>query len=94
MPPDRPSALFPVAEKIVHLVIELYNGRLVPTDARKRQIDRQLRDLLLDYEHGEVLWMLAQPEPPKAPPAAKSKSARRYKSHPWYGFGKRPKGAP
>ena len=91
MPPERWSLLFPVAEKIVLLVRELHDDR-PPSDQRRKEILAHLRNLLADYDHAEVMWMLAQPEPPRPPPPPAKPKPRRYKSHPWYGRASKPKG--
>jgi len=88
MPPDRASFLFPVTDKIAQLTRELLSEP-PPRQERLKEIRAQLRSLMLDYDHAETLWILAQPEP--SPPPAKPAS-RRFKSHPWYGRAAKPKG--
>ena len=83
MPPDRSTFLFPVADQIAQLTRELLSEP-APREARAKELRAQLRALMLDYDHAETLWILAQPEPPPPPPAEKKPAGRRFKSHPWY----------
>lgn len=97
MPPDKASFLFSVTDKIAQLTRELLSEP-PPRQERLKEIRAQLRSLMLDYDHAETLWILAQPEPPSpappppAPPVPAKSAARRFKSHPWYGRAAKPKG--
>ena len=83
--------LCPVADQIAQLTRELLSEP-APREARAKELRAQLRALMLDYDHAETLWILAQPEPPPPPPAEKKPAGRRFKSHPWYSRAAKSKG--
>lgn len=94
MPPERSSFLFPVADKIAQLTRELLSEP-APRESRAKELRAQLRALMLDYDHAETRWILAQPEPELSvlpSPPVKKAAARRFKSHPWYSRAAKPKG--
>lgn len=93
MPPEKSTFLFPVADQIARLTRELLSEP-APREARVKELRAQLRALMLDYDHAETRWILAQPEPPRPepPPAEKKPAGRRFKSHPWYGRAAKSKG--